>query len=547
MKQLSKELSAISGRYDVVVIGSGYGGAVSALRLAESGHKVCILERGKQFLPEEFPDTAFSGLKDLRLITESFKWGSDQSLIDFHWGADIHVIVANGLGGGSLLNAAVAVRPQGEVFDDPAWPSLISQDNEALEKAFERGEEMLSLSTLPDIENYQKYQALARSGAAFSADAKPLPMAISFEAETKNLGIGFNQCENCGDCWIGCKSGSKHSLDRNYLPAAVEAGAEIFTGCEVDYIEQCEDGYWKITFENIGVKRKKDRKTHNVIAQKVVLAAGALGSTQILLRSKDKGLKLSEQLGQGFSGNGDFLAYGYDEDKPVNAIATGLKQKAKVEQKVGPAASAMIEIKDFGSEHHSFIVQDGTLLSLLTSTTVPMNLMHGYFGHAATNMVKGAYKGHYANMQTYYVMSQDNAEGKMSLGKQGRIKIEWDNLTDQPAYRDVDEMLKIAAGANGGKYFKNPITDNFVTGRRPITVHPMGGCKMGESFESAVVNYKCQVFSGLEKDDGIYSNLYVCDGSVIPMSLGINPLLTITALAEYAMGLVPARKELTLT
>ncbi len=526
--------------YDVIVVGSGYGGSVSALRMAEAGYSVCVLERGKPYTGADFPDSVFSILKEMGLNAGFIRSKKKQHLLNMYWGKEIHVIVASGLGGGSLVNAAVGLRPDNTVFQDKRWPSELREE-QALDEAFHRSEAMLECVRYPQREQLKKFQALEISGKALGTTMSSLPMAIAFEDKKNKAGFDLTKCIGCGDCWIGCKSDSKNSLDKNYLPLASKQGAEIFTGCDVDYIAESEDKSWYVHLNTFDEKGRKSKNPILIRAKKIVLAAGSLGSTEILLRSKDKGLFVSDKIGSGFSGNGDYMAYSYDTAKEVNAIATGVKQIDKVDSPVGPAATGMLTVKNRGSKHHNFIIQDGTFLSILTGTAVSMNLMHGDFRHALRNIWKGPYKGSYANMQTFLVVSQDNAKGEMSLNKD-KLQISWENLTDQPAYADIDEMLEEASKADEGRYIKNPMTDNIVTGRRPITVHPMGGCAMGETIETGVVNHKCQVFKAADQSGAVYENLYVVDGAVIPMSLGINPLLTITALAEYAMGFIKAKQ-----
>ena len=151
---------------------------------------------------------------------------------------------------------------------------------------------------------------------------------------------------------------------------------------------------------------------------------------------------------------------------------------------------------------------------------------------AAKSLIKGVYEGPLSRLQTFFVVSHDDARGQIKLDK-GRAQIHWPNVGEQPVYVRVDEALTKVAEAVGARYIKNPMAATNM-GTKPATAHPLGGCGMGDDATSGVVNHKCQVFAGPQRD-GVHDGLYVCDGSVIPRSIGVNPLLTITALTERAM------------
>jgi cholesterol oxidase len=147
-------------------------------------------------------------------------------------------------------------------------------------------------------------------------------------------------------------------------------------------------------------------------------------------------------------------------------------------------------------------------------------------------LIKGVYEGPLSHLHTFFVVSHDDAGGRLTLAN-GSLQVSWPNVADQPVYTRVDEALTKAAVAVGGRYIKSPLAATNM-GTKPATAHPLGGCGMGEDANSGVVDHKCQVFAGPSGEE-THAGLYVCDGAVIPRSIGCNPLLTITALAERAM------------
>ncbi len=179
------------------------------------------------------------------------------------------------------------------------------------------------------------------------------------------------------------------------------------------------------------------------------------------------------------------------------------------------------------------IVQEGVLPSALAPLLPVFFIAGGRLLGAAQSLIKGVYHGPLSHLHTFFVVSHDEARGRIRLDN-GNVKVEWPGAGNEPVYARVDEALTKAAEAVGGRYIKSPLAATSM-GTKPATAHPLGGCGMGEDAGTGVVNHKCQVFDG-KGERSVHAGLYVCDGSVIPRSIGVNPLLTITALAERAMA-----------
>ncbi|MCC7252783.1 GMC family oxidoreductase [Hyphomicrobium sp.] len=531
MSRLSLPTSALKPRYDVIVVGSGYGGGVTASRLARAGKRVAVLERGREVTTGEFPQK-FSELKgEFQVTGKSFRTGSEQALYDVRLGKDMHVLVACGLGGGSLVNAGVSLVPDRRVFEDGAWPGQIAQDG-TLAEGSRRAEQWLRPARDPRAQEMTKFRVLEEAGRGMDATLVAARVAVSFEDVTNPAGIHQTACTRCGDCCAGCNVGAKNTVAMTYLPDAVRHGAEVFTGLKVDTVRKGADGVWQVAAHAIGIDRSVPEVT--IEAPVVVLAAGTLGSTEILLRSREAGLALSDRLGHRFSANGDIIAFGYGAKTIVNGVGVG--HPAKVEGlEIGASVSGQLEFRDAETLANELNVQEGALPSAFASVLPVMFLPNGRLLGALSSLVNGVYKGPFASLQTFFAVSHDSASGRFLL-EDDQLALAWANAKDEPVYARLDEILSKLVGASGGSYIKNPLAGT-VMGHQPATAHPLGGCGMGRDRGNGVVDHKCRVFNGASGagDTAVHEGLYVIDGAVIPRSLGVNPLLTITALAERAM------------
>ena len=511
--------------YDVVVIGSGYGGGVAASRLARAGASVCVIERGREFLTGEFPSRLPELRRELQINGGKLRSGSRTGLFDFRLGTDIHVLVGCGLGGGSLINAGVALRPEPRVLAHAAWPDAVRDDG-LLDIGFRRAAAMLRPIRYGDAASLTKYRALEVASACFGVSPVAAPVAVSFEANINQAGVEQAACTLCGDCCSGCNVGAKNTIAMTYLPDAFAHGAEMFTELTVSHIEK-EGSGWRVTFLPTA---DADAAPRTVDAKSVVLAAGTLGSTEILLRSRERGLGVSDRLGDGFSANGDIIAFALGSETKVNAVGVGHPSKFDGDS-VGACVTGQIELPDPDNFERGLTIQEGVLPSALAPLLPVFFVSGGRLLSAAQSLVKGVYQGPLAHLHTFFVVSHDEASGRIRLDK-GRAKIDWPNVADQGVYARVDAALTKVAETVGARYIKSPLATT-ASGTKPATAHPLGGCGMGEDAATGVVNHKCQVFDG--KGGSVHVGLYVCDGSIIPRSIGVNPLLTITALAERAM------------
>ena len=214
-----------------------------------------------------------------------------------------------------------------------------------------------------------KLEAMKKAAPAFGITAVTPPINVNFAAGTNRAGVEQPACNLCGDCCSGCNTGAKNTTLMNYLPDAVAHGAEIFCGVRVRWIEKLDDGRWSIAYDPIGLGRDAfSAEPLRVTASIVVLGAGALGSTEILLRSRAHGLALSPALGSRFSGNGDVLGFGYNNDQPIDGIGLGYKAAAyrwprdKDEQApVGPTITGLIDLRGAANFEEGMVIEEGAI------------------------------------------------------------------------------------------------------------------------------------------------------------------------------------------
>ncbi len=550
MDRLSLPIAQIRDHYDVIVIGSGYGGSISASRMARAGKSVCLLEKGREIHPGEYPDRETTAHKEMQMDIEGKHVGSETGLYDFRFNKDINVFQGCGLGGTSLVNANVSLPPEEWVLERKEWPEDLRKDRELLTECQELALNMLNAKPYPNdwpVPAKLKSMEIASAQWGNGSFYRP-PINVTFSDGKNVAGVEQKACNGCGDCVTGCNYRAKNTTLMNYLPDAKNHGAEIFTKVAVDRVE-LKNGKWVVRYKVMGTGQEKFGNTTSFVTSDIVIiAAGTLGTSEIMIRSKNEGLPVSDMLGKRFTGNGDFLGFGYNNDVRSNAIGAGHK-KPDTEDPVGPCITGIIDLRSAeytnGKKSEGMVIEEGVIPGALSAFVPWMLTFASKFTGDDTDsgfrdflrdtwrwlgsIFRGAYKGATANTMTYLVMTHDDGQGELYL-KDERLRIDWDDVGKQSIFKKVSQNLRKVTKELGGTYIKNP-SWNKLFKHRLTTVHPLGGCIMGEDAEHGVVNHKGQVFSG-KKGSNVYDGLYISDGSVIPRTLGVNPLLTISALAE---------------
>jgi cholesterol oxidase len=545
--RLSSPLSALKPHYDVAVVGSGYGAGVAAARLASAGRSVCVLERGREIAVGEFPARLADMQRETQVSSSAGRIGDPAGLFDVRLGKDVHVAMGCGLGGTSLINANVCLEADPRVFEDPCWPAPVLRDG-LLAEGLTRARAMLRPTPSPGLRKLLKLEQLGASAKALGGELSLPPLHIAFEHGINAAGVEQHACVLCGDCCAGCNVGAKTTTALTYLPAAARDGAQIFTRVEVRSLTKQKDGKWRI---NIATRPETGWETRMALtANVVVLGAGTLGSTEILLRSQTEGLALSEHLGARFTTNGDALANAYNNDRPVNSVGVGYPAKAHTEP-VGPAVAGLVDLRGTQRLEDGLALVEASipsaaaaLLPVLFAAGGPLIGRDTDFsavdeldevGRAVASLLAGAYQGAVRNTQTFLAVGHDAGQGRMRLEADSLV-IDWPGAAQDPVFQRIEDTFMRATAATGGTYMKNPLSLRMMGGNL-LTVHPLGGCAMGNDRTTGVVSHKGQVFDGgpTAAPGAVHQGLYVCDGAVLPRSLGVHPLLTITALAERAM------------
>jgi len=542
--------------FEAVVVGSGFGGSVTAFRLADAGKRVCLLERGKPYPPGSFPRSPLGFSKNF--------WDPSEGLYGMFnvWRfSGIDALVSSGLGGGSLIYANVMIRKDEPWFvheDGESWP--VSRAD--LDPHYNRSEKMLGVQTYPfGSEPY----ASTRKTRAFEEAAKRLGydwflphLAVTFanEGEAPVPGEPIREehpnlhgrtrytCQLVGECDVGCNYGSKNSLDYTYLSAAAREGAELRSCCEVKAFRPRDGGGFEIDYvvhepESEG----SEPAPATITADTLVISAGTLGSTFLLLKNRDAFGGLSPALGTHFCGNGDLLTF-------------ALRCKDQINPDFGPVITSAIRMGDAhdgdGSTGRGFYIEDAGYPSfaswMLQAADEPRALwlwrkvalrlflkwirrkpqpdisgvISSFFGDARTS----------AGLLPLLGMGRDVPDGRMQL-RDGLLDVDWSkDGASKPYFEKLRDTMRALADELGGTFQDNPLW--WLS--KVITVHALGGCPIGRDGNEGVVDPWGRVYG--------VPGLYVADGSVMPGPVGPNPSLTIAALADrFADGIIEGRPQ----
>jgi cholesterol oxidase len=506
-------------RYDVIVVGSGFGGGVSACRLAEAGWSVCVLERGRRFSGDDFPD----GPED----TARLLWHPSVNpggLYDLRLYRDGAVLTAAGVGGGSLVYANVQLSASRETFS-MGWPA--DMDRETLEPYYRRVEDALEPRPTPDPVP-SKVAAFAALGEHVGRRAERAPLAVHFGEERLNPfgGAPQNGCTNLGRCLTGCPRQAKNTIDLNYLARAERLGAQVRPLHEVVRLDPPArpGGRWTVAFRDL-----TEGADGNVQAPVVILAAGALGSTRVLLKSRRRLPRLSPALGKRFSGNANALGAIFDPQAPGTAAPR---------LETGPTITSTLDYwRDRG-----FIIEDGGVssdaLGLLHAVR-GARALKGWRRHllraklattrvgysdqpAPPGLVSVDGNGHRHDAFAFLFIGRDSSSGTVRLTRLGQLEVEMDPDDSRLLFDRMSETLHEIGRAVGGDPFFS--LENGPFGRY-LVGHALGGCAMADAPETGVVDSYGRVY-------GYEDGLRVLDGAIVPTALGVNPSKTIAALAE---------------
>jgi cholesterol oxidase len=519
----------VAERYDYIVIGSGFGGSVAAMRLAEKGYRVLVIEKGRRWMSNDFPRTDWNIRKYLWLPALRFF-----GFLRLSFFREVFVLSGVGVGGGSLVYANTHMYPNDSFFTHPQWASL-ARWKDVLKPCYERALFMLG------SEQYTKENAedkvldeVARDMGRESAVSRVDYVGVHFgdsasERDPYFGGLGplRRGCTECAACMTGCRHNAKNTLDKNYLWFAENMfGARLLAGRRATRIEVDGQGY-RVVVRSSTRLRDKEEVFH---AEGVVVSAGVLGTLDLLFRQKYVHRTLpgiSDRLGENVLTNSEMLAGVTAADRKLNhgvAISTAYRPDADTTVelcKYGNGSGAMLHLAVMAAGPGAPFVR--IVKSAINALRHPVDLLRSAFRiNVATRSV--------------VLLVMQSVRNSMRMGlKRGilgyRLSFRNDKREKVPSYVAVGQEVlhRYAARVKGVAYNSLP----EVLMGLPTTAHILGGCPMGAGRDTGVVDAEFRVHG--------YKNFFVLDGSVIQANLGVNPSLTITALSEYAMDRVPAK------
>jgi len=520
--------------YDFIIVGSGFGGSVSALRLSEKGYKVLVIEKGKNYKTKDFPKTNWDIRKYL-WFPSLFLYGIQALTFLKH----VFVLHGVGVGGGSLVYANTLRVPPDNAFNNDNWPDKKWKDR--LLPFYDLAKKMLGATPAKKLGATDNILKDSIDGMYKDNQFQHVDVGVFFGEQNKEVsdpyfnGKGPNRsgCTLCSGCMVGCRHNAKNTLDKNYLYLARGLGATILPENEVLNIEQTDFGYKLTLKKSTGIIRKYSYHT----SKNVILSGGVMGSVKLLLKCKKIGSlpNISNMLGDFVRTNSESILGVKLKNYPDQDFTDGISisASAKID------SNTHVEMVRFGKGQNS--------LSILT--TILGKRINNKYG--IIYFIKSIIKKPLSFLRLLYPLNW--AEKSILL------------LVMQP----IDNYLKLDLKRSFIPFFKKkmysmlplnkPIKSQIESGDKlihkisedyngtaattymdalfgiPTTAHILGGCKLGKDIKDGVINDKFEVFN--------YPGLFVVDGSVVPSNLGVNPSLTITALSEYFMSTIPAKKN----
>jgi cholesterol oxidase len=517
--------------YDFIVIGSGFGGSVSALRLAEKGYRVAVVEKGKRWRTSDFPKTNWNLRKYVWL-----PWLGCYGYQMLTQLRHVTILHGGGVGGGSLVYANQLLVPPDDVFQRPEWG--IADCKSQLMPHYEIARKMLGANPSPqtgradrclqevgiDLRGRDTFH-INDVGIFFGTPEKTVPDPYFGGRGPERTG-----CKFCGSCMIGCPVGAKNTLDKNYLYLAEGMGTAIIPETEVTGVAPAAGGGYTVYTRRSTGGPRAGKTLH---AGGVVFSGGVLGTVKLLLACKHKGLlpKLSRQLGNRVRTNSEALLGVEARDRNTDwndqiAITSGIyaDDSTHVEMvRYNKGSDLLLNLLNIMTDGGGDVPRPFTFLSNVLRHPARFARHLWPVGRAATTTVVLV-------MQTdENYLRLDYKPRWWRLGRASMNSAVPSGMQRAPSYIPIanDVTRRLAAKMHGEPLSSLPETlFNACT-----TAHILGGCCMGASAETGVVGFNGEVFG--------YPNLFVADGSIVPANLGVNPSLTITALSEYIMSQMP--------
>ncbi len=521
-----------SSDFDVVIIGSGFGGSVAALRLTEKGYKVAVLEAGRRFADKDFPKTSWRLSKFLYMPRLGLR-----GIQRIHVLPDVLVLAGAGVGGGSLVYANTLYKPPASYFADKQWNQITDWDSE-LSPWYDQASRMLGVASNPYFSPSDEAMKQVADQMGVGHTFKLAPLGVYFGdgngVKSKDPffgGVGPDRdgCLQCGGCMTGCRHNAKNTLPKNYLGLAEKAGAKVFPEHTVIKTEQLSDGSWKITARKssawFGGKR-------TFTASQVVVAAGTYNTQKLMHKMKSDGVlpKISDALGKLSRTNSE-------------ALTGTIMPKGGVDYSKGSAITSSF----FPDEHtHVEPVRYGKgsnfmglLQTVMTDGTNIKKRRMQWLKQIITkpSMLIKIMDVRKWSERTVVALIMQNVDSSLTVkSKKGLLgwRLTSENDSDQPNATYIPAANEVARriAENKGGIAGGHIGDLV---NAPFTAHFVGGCVIGATSNDGVIDPYHRVWN--------YPTMHIVDGASVTANLGVNPSLTITAQAERAFSMWPNKGE----
>ena len=529
---MSTNSSDTSHTYDYAIVGSGFGGSVSALRLTEKGYDVLMLEKGRELTAKDFPQTNWN----LRrwLWAPLLGW---RGLFQIRPFTHVTVLAGNGVGGGSLTYANTLPIPKRGFFASPSWSRLADWETE-LAPHYHTARRMLGAAPtnfLTPADELLRDIAVERG----TPEAFEKPHVAVFMGEPGKTvpdpyfngeGPARTGCIRCGSCMTGCRHGAKNSLDKNYLYLARKHGLTLHADTEVTHVAPLPQGGYRI--QTMRGAKFFGRTPVTYTARNVIFSAGALGTNSLLLSLKADPTalpKISDQLGHHVRTNSESLIMVAVPDSKVDH-----SQGIAINSLLQTDEHSHLEMVRYGNGSGFFRMLNAPHVGGAPGFIQLFKILWATLSHPLRTLRALLLRNWAA--ATMILLYMRSTEGTLRFTRKGKAPMSTeleDGERPSALIPEASELAHLIAKKSGGLAMSAPLEAIL---NIPTTAHILGGCCMGDSAATGVIDPNHRVFG--------YEGLYIIDGSTISANPGVNPSLTITALAERAMSLIPKKAEL---